>query len=105
MDDVESAAEAVQAVVDALDEALCALLVQHPGPASPTAAHRPLVAAIQAGASLEITQILLEGATISVATADLRTTAGTLAPSSWQARLQTRDQRWQLITFNPAPAP
>jgi hypothetical protein len=111
LDDVEGAADAVQAVVYALDEALCALLMQPTDPAGQTtehqpltAAHRSLVAAIAAGAGLEITQILLDGANFSVATADLRTTPLTFAGSSWRARLQARDQRWHLIAFIPAPA-
>jgi hypothetical protein len=111
LNDIDGAADAAKAVVHALDEALCALLVQPAGGARRAAdrplvaAHRPLLAAIQAGASLEVTKILLDGANFSVATAELETTPDTLLGGRWQAHLQTRDQRWHLTAFSPTPTP
>jgi hypothetical protein len=106
LDDMSAAAQAAQAVVHALDEALCALLLEHVDhetdqSANARAHYQPLTTAIEAGARLEITEIMLAGANIASATAALNLTGTT--HDTWQANLTSSERGWHLISFEPAP--
>jgi len=103
LEDMADATVAALAVVLALDEALCPLLGHERAAGAAPARYQPLASAIEAGASLEVTQIMLAGTGCSSATADLQATPVGAGLAPWQASLELRQQTWFVTAFKPVP--
>ena len=102
-DDVQVAADVAHEVVVCLDEAVCALLAGREAVAPLAHEQQPLAAAMSAGASFEVTQVILEGAAASAASAELRATPTALTPGVWWAQLQKRGDGWCVTGFRAKP--